>query len=138
MYVWYRQCHVAGAADMGSDAVRPCSNQSDPPPHRGSPCPGFLPCARMLGFQGTTRGRPLLYMIEKTRLDNGLRIITERMPHVRSASVGVWVESGSRHEQAHVNGVSHFIEHAVFKGTASRTARDIAAESDRLGGHLNA
>jgi predicted Zn-dependent peptidase len=77
-------------------------------------------------------------MIEITRLDNGLRVITERMSHVRSASVGVWVENGSRHEHADVNGVSHFIEHAVFKGTARRSARDIAAESDRHGGHLNA
>ncbi len=77
-------------------------------------------------------------MIKKTRLDNGLRVITERMPHVRSVSVGAWVETGSRHEPARLNGVSHFIEHAVFKGTARRTAREIAVETDRQGGQLNA
>jgi predicted Zn-dependent peptidase len=77
-------------------------------------------------------------MIHKTRLDNGLRVITERMPHVRSVSVGVWVETGSRHEPSHLNGISHFIEHAVFKGTANRSAREIAVETDRQGGQLNA
>jgi predicted Zn-dependent peptidase len=77
-------------------------------------------------------------MIENTRLENGLRVITERMSHVRSASIGVWIENGSRHEEAPLNGISHFIEHAVFKGTSRRSARDIAAETDRLGGHLNA
>jgi predicted Zn-dependent peptidase len=77
-------------------------------------------------------------MIENTRLDNGLRVITERMSHVRSASIGVWVENGSRHEAEAVNGISHFIEHAVFKGTSRRSARAIAEESDRQGGHLNA
>jgi predicted Zn-dependent peptidase len=77
-------------------------------------------------------------MIERTRLDNGLRIITERMPHVRSASVGVWIENGSRHEPDALNGASHFIEHAIFKGTERRSALDIAVESDRQGGNLNA
>jgi predicted Zn-dependent peptidase len=77
-------------------------------------------------------------MIQITRLDNGLRIITERMPHVRSASVGAWIEAGSRHEPAALNGIAHFIEHAVFKGTARRSALEIAIESDRQGGHLNA
>lgn len=77
-------------------------------------------------------------MIQETRLDNGLRVLTEHMPHVRSASVGVWIETGSRHEPEHLNGISHFIEHAIFKGTARRTARDIAIESDRQGGNLNA
>ena len=61
-------------------------------------------------------------MIEKTRLANGLRIVTEQMPHVRSASLGVWIETGSRHESRELNGVSHFIEHAIFKGTARRSA----------------
>jgi predicted Zn-dependent peptidase len=77
-------------------------------------------------------------MIQKTRLDNGLRIVTERMPHVRSASLGVWVETGSRHEPAELNGISHFVEHAIFKGTRRRSALDIAVESDRQGGNLNA
>jgi predicted Zn-dependent peptidase len=60
------------------------------------------------------------------------------MSHVRSASVGVWIETGSRHEPAELNGISHFIEHAIFKGTSRRSARQIAVESDRQGGNLNA
>ena len=76
--------------------------------------------------------------IEKTVLDNGLTIISERMNHVRSASVGIWVRSGSRHEPAPLNGISHFIEHALFKGTRNRTSREIAVESDAIGGHVDA
>ncbi|HLG15381.1 MAG TPA: pitrilysin family protein [Blastocatellia bacterium] len=76
--------------------------------------------------------------IEKTVLDNGLTIITEQMTHVRSASVGVWVRSGSRHEPAELNGMSHFIEHTLFKGTRRRTSREIAVESDAIGGHVDA
>lgn len=76
--------------------------------------------------------------IQTTRLDNGLTILTEHMPGLRSATVGIWARRGSRHEQAELNGICHFIEHAVFKGTERRTALDIAIESDRLGGHLDA
>ncbi len=76
--------------------------------------------------------------ITKTTLPNGLTIITERMNHVRSASVGIWVRSGSRHEAAPLNGISHFIEHALFKGTRNRTSREIAIESDAIGGHVDA
>src|SRR6185503_17961625 len=76
--------------------------------------------------------------IEKTVLNNGLTIISERMNHVRSASVGIWVRSGSRHESAPLNGISHFIEHTLFKGTSSRTSREIAVESDAIGGHVDA
>ena len=64
--------------------------------------------------------------IKQTVLDNGLTIISERMDHVRSASVGIWVRSGSRHEAAPLNGISHFIEHTLFKGTRNRTSREIA------------
>ena len=60
------------------------------------------------------------------------------MDHVRSATVGIWVRSGSRHEAAPLNGISHFIEHTLFKGTESRTAREIAVESDAIGGHVDA
>lgn len=60
------------------------------------------------------------------------------MDHVRSASVGIWVRSGSRHEAAPLNGISHFIEHTLFKGTRNRTSRDIAVESDAIGGHVDA
>ena len=76
--------------------------------------------------------------IEKTVLNNGLTIITEQMNHVRSASVGIWVRSGSRHEAAPLNGISHFIEHTLFKGTRNRTSREIAVESDAIGGHVDA
>jgi predicted Zn-dependent peptidase len=60
------------------------------------------------------------------------------MSHVRSASVGIWVRSGSRHEPAPLNGISHFIEHTLFKGTRNRTSREIAVESDAIGGHVDA
>lgn len=60
------------------------------------------------------------------------------MPSLRSATVGVWVKRGSRHERPEMNGICHFIEHTLFKGTRRRTALDIAVESDRLGGHLDA
>lgn len=76
--------------------------------------------------------------IKQTVLDNGLTIISERMDHVRSASVGIWVRSGSRHEEAQLNGISHFIEHTLFKGTRNRTSREIAVESDAIGGHVDA
>jgi predicted Zn-dependent peptidase len=76
--------------------------------------------------------------VQSTRLPNGLSVLTELMPGLRSATVGIWVRRGSRHEPAEWNGVCHFIEHAVFKGTARRTALDIAVESDRLGGHFDA
>jgi predicted Zn-dependent peptidase len=76
--------------------------------------------------------------VQLTRLPNGLTVLTERMPSLRSATVGIWVRRGSRHEPADWNGVCHFIEHAVFKGTERRTAMDIAVESDRLGGHFDA
>ena len=64
--------------------------------------------------------------IEITTLANGLRVITEAMPHVRSVSVGVWIATGSRREEPRQTGISHFIEHMLFKGTTSRSAEDIA------------
>jgi len=76
--------------------------------------------------------------IQKTTLDNGLTIITEQMSHVRSATVGIWVRTGSRHEDAPLNGISHFIEHTLFKGTRKRTSREIAIESDAIGGNVDA
>jgi len=75
---------------------------------------------------------------QKTALKNGLRVITEKMPAVRSVSLGVWMDVGSRHERPEQNGVSHFIEHMLFKGTKHRTARQIAAELESIGGNLNA
>jgi predicted Zn-dependent peptidase len=73
-----------------------------------------------------------------TRLPNGITVLTEHMPGLRSVTAGIWVRRGSRHETPELNGICHFIEHAVFKGTERRTARDIAVESDRLGGNLDA
>jgi predicted Zn-dependent peptidase len=76
--------------------------------------------------------------IRSTKLANGATILTEFMPGLRSATLGIWVRRGSRHEPVKLNGICHFIEHTVFKGTHRRTAYDIAVESDRLGGHLDA
>src|SRR5215210_2058150 len=76
--------------------------------------------------------------VQLTRLPNGLTVLTEPMPYLRSATVGIWVRRGSRHEPESWNGVCHFIEHTVFKGTKRRSALDIAVESDRLGGHFDA
>ena len=75
---------------------------------------------------------------ERTRLPNGVRVITEVMPHVRSVSVGVWIGTGSREEELHETGLSHFIEHMVFKGTKNRTAEQIARSVDSIGGGLDA
>ncbi len=77
-------------------------------------------------------------MIRKQRLPTVLLLLTESMPHVRSVSIGVWLRLGSRHEAARVNGISHFIEHLVFKGTRDRTARQIALEMDAIGGQIDA
>ena len=73
-----------------------------------------------------------------TTLANGVRIITETMPHVRSVSVGIWIGAGSRRESPEQNGVSHFIEHMLFKGTTRRSAEDIARSVDSIGGNLDA
>jgi predicted Zn-dependent peptidase len=74
----------------------------------------------------------------KSILDNDVRIITEEIPYLQSVSLGIWVRSGSRFEQPEVNGICHFIEHMLFKGTAKRSAFDIAKEIDAVGGVLNA
>jgi predicted Zn-dependent peptidase len=76
--------------------------------------------------------------IRKTVLSNGLLVLTESMPHLRSVSMGAWVGSGARDETAEVNGISHFVEHMVFKGTTSRSAQQIAREVDTIGGNLDA
>ena len=76
--------------------------------------------------------------IERATLANGVRIVTEAMPYVRSVSLGVWIGSGSRIEHGPENGISHFIEHMVFKGTKHRSAEDIARSVDSVGGGLDA
>jgi predicted Zn-dependent peptidase len=77
-------------------------------------------------------------MIVKESLDNGLTLITESVPGARSVAVGVWLKRGSRHERPELSGISHFIEHMVFKGTKSRSAQRIAEEVDSIGGHMDA
>src|SRR3954466_5008131 len=77
-------------------------------------------------------------MVTREVLDTGLRLITETMPHVRSVSIGVWLTRGSRHEVERQSGIAHFVEHMLFKGTATRTAEDIAQEIDSIGGQLDA
>jgi predicted Zn-dependent peptidase len=76
--------------------------------------------------------------IQTTRFENGLSVLTDKMPDVRSVTLGFFFRKGARHEPAELNGISHFIEHAVFKGTTKRTALQIAIETDRLGGNLDA
>jgi predicted Zn-dependent peptidase len=77
-------------------------------------------------------------MFAKSILDNGIRIVSHEMPEHRSVSLGIWVESGSRHETDAQNGISHFIEHLLFKGTERRSAAQIAEEMDAVGGVINA
>src|SRR5512138_2619257 len=77
-------------------------------------------------------------MVYRSLLTNGVRVITQHIPHSYSVSIGFWVVGGSRHERAEYNGVSHFIEHLLFKGTERRTAFEIARETDSIGGFMNA
>ena len=77
-------------------------------------------------------------VVRKTVLENGLTLITETMPAVRSVSVGIWLRTGSRLESEADNGITHFLEHMVFKGTRNRTAEEIARSADSIGGHLDA
>lgn len=76
--------------------------------------------------------------IRKTILPNGMLVLTESMAHMRSISMGAWIKQGSRDESAPENGISHFVEHMVFKGTPTRSAQDIAREVDSIGGNLDA
>jgi len=77
-------------------------------------------------------------MIVREVLENGLTLVTESIPAVRSVAVGVWLKRGSRHESEEQSGISHFIEHMVFKGTTNRSAEQIAAEVDSIGGYMDA
>src|SRR5438552_13495909 len=79
---------------------------------------------------------PDMYQI--TRLDNGITVATAEMPHMASVSLGLWVGVGGRYEPAPLNGVSHFIEHLLFKGTAKRSAKQISQAVESIGGYLNA
>ena len=77
-------------------------------------------------------------MVNIKTLKNGIRVAVEEIPYVRSVSFGIWVKNGSRDENINNNGISHFIEHMLFKGTFKRSAKDIAEEMDALGGQINA
>ncbi|HLR61856.1 MAG TPA: pitrilysin family protein [Lentibacillus sp.] len=77
-------------------------------------------------------------MVEKYTSGNGLRIVLENIPSVRSVTIGIWVKTGSRNETEAINGISHFLEHMFFKGTSTRTAQDIAEAFDAIGGQVNA
>ena len=77
-------------------------------------------------------------MYQKGLLENGIRIVTEEIPFVNSVSIGIWVKVGSRNENVENNGISHFIEHMLFKGTKNRSAKEIANCIDKVGGQLNA
>jgi hypothetical protein len=76
--------------------------------------------------------------VELTRLASGLAVVTDRMPHLESASLGIWIGSGSRNEASDEHGISHLLEHMAFKGTKRRDARQIAEEIEAVGGDLNA
>src|SRR5215470_17745099 len=76
--------------------------------------------------------------IRREVLPNGLTIISEEMEHIRSVSIGIWIKTGSREEDPKWNGISHFIEHMVFKGTENRSAEDIARQVDSIGGNMDA
>ena len=84
------------------------------------------------------KGREGCVTTEVSTLPNGLRVVSENMPHLETASVGVWVDVGARYESAEINGVSHLLEHMAFKGTERRSALEIAEEIEAVGGHVNA
>src|SRR3984893_13355 len=90
-----------------------------------------------LGQSRRTR-RSRCMSVEVTRLPTGLVVVTDAMPHLETAALGVWVGSGSRDEQPDEHGISHLLEHMAFKGTSRRTARQIAEEIEAVGGDLNA
>ncbi len=98
-----------------------------------------LPVKRRPADQGTlAKDNVPRAFYHKTVLDNGVRIVSETIPYVRSVSVGVWANVGSRDESGSENGITHFLEHMVFKGTRSRGVQDIAQSLESLGGYLNA
>ena len=127
-------CPVAGLAVVSA---------RQPPAGRKSSGPGDgdiasagtkpTPC-----YDGLLSPRSLPANVDKTVLPNGMCVLSEAMPSVRSVSLGVWLDAGSRHEAAPDSGITHFVEHMVFKGTERFSAREIACEIDGLGGHLDA
>jgi hypothetical protein len=123
--------------------------RSRPQPASARPCRRAWPtcwtgpngCARRersRRHRGADRGGRLRVTVELHTLKNGLRIVVEPMPGLQSASVGLWVSAGGRHERAEQNGIAHFLEHMAFKGTARRSALQIAEEIEDVGGYINA
>ena len=96
---------------------------------RGGECPAIA------GGRSVSTSKP---DIRKDVFPNGLTVVTEAMPAVRSISIGIWLRTGSRDELAEENGITHFLEHMVFKGTKNRSAEEIARAADSIGGHLDA
>src|SRR5438105_4757757 len=106
--------------------------------HNGTVCENLAaPTLAVVARRGATVVDELRN-IQREVLPNGLTVISEEMQHIRSVSMGIWVRTGSRHEEAEVNGISHFTEHMVFKGTKTRTAEDIARQVDSIGGNMDA
>ena len=92
-------------------------------------------------MESVAQKRPLLSEprnIHREVLSNGLLVLSEEMQHIRSVSIGIWMKTGSRDEAAEVNGISHFVEHMVFKGTTHHRAVDISRWVESLGGAINA
>src|SRR6185503_6016674 len=94
-------------------------------------------CAEALSMMRVACYRPDRMIVREVK-PNGLTLVTEAMPHVRSVAIGVWLKQGSRHETPEQAGISHFIEHMVFKGTRNRSAELIASQVDSIGGHMDA
>ena len=78
------------------------------------------------------------YLIKKYTCQNGVRVVLENIPTVRSVAIGVWIGTGSRNETSDNNGISHFLEHMFFKGTKTKNAKEIAEAFDSIGGQVNA
>jgi len=79
-----------------------------------------------------------MYLVKKTTLSNGIRILSKELPYTKAATLGIWVKTGSRNERAFENGISHFVEHLQFKGTPRHNAREISEAMEELGGQINA
>ena len=125
----------AGADHADAPGFRPRRRRDS----RRLPSRGVPPIVlRAWGIIFVMSTRQITENIELTTLPNGVRVVSEKVPYVQSASVGIFVGVGSRDEEDRVRGISHFIEHMMFKGTAKRTARQIADEIESRGGHLNA
>jgi predicted Zn-dependent peptidase len=92
----------------------------------------------MIEFKHTLSSHDIVSSYAKTVLSNGVRVISEELPFVKSVSIGIWIDTGSRNETPETNGISHFIEHMVFKGTAHRSVKKIANSLESVGGYINA